>query len=318
MRDLKHMETLILFGAVFANQPGFRHGVRHLVYSIPEMKSKKWIAYLHLLGLPEGLPFVLFCSLLGSVVTTAPLFFTIALGFAVNLAIYCFAQIYKHISNAPEDTFSPSPSDPNPISFGLVNLRSTRIGLYLALLTALVGVFLLSRINIVLTFSTVLLTLALFHPNIRLSNHLALGFNQHHFLYGGIFLLNSIFANQTHTTAIEILFPFLFITSLYLLYRVEETQTSLPQHQTMTFWRILYASILVISAAVTFIILKPLPFLIIALWVFLAALQLSISFSKHSESSPHQYIYLFNVFEVSGVVSFLVYLIFVFINTYKS
>lgn len=260
---------------------------------------------------------MLFCSLLGSLVTQTPHFFTIALGFSANLAIYCFAQAYKHISNAPEDTFSPSTSDPNPISFGLVSLRSARIGLYLALLTAITSAFLLGRINLIITFSTVLLTLALFHSSIRLSDHLMLGFNQHHFLYGGIFLLNSIFTNQIHPSMIEMLFPLLLVTSLYQVFRMEEVCASLPQHQTTTFWRFFFISILLISAVATFTLLEPVPLWIIALWAFLASVQLSISFTNQAEANPHRHLYLLKIFEISGVISFLVYFIFVFINTYK-
>ena len=290
--------------------------VKTLVYSIPKMKQNNRSAFFHLLGLPEGLPFVLFCSLLGSLVTEAAVLSGIALVFAANLAIYCFAQVYKHISNAPEDTFSPSKADPNPISYGLVSPHSARIALYLAMVTSLVAAFFLSRINIMLTLSSILLTLALFHPSIRISTRLILGFNQHHFLYGGIFLLNSIFASQTQPAAIEILFPLLFITGFYLLFRSEEVRTEHPQNQATTFWRILFASIVLISAGVTFLYLKPVPFWTIALWVFLTAVQLSINFSSQSDSNPHEHLHLFRVFEVSGVVSFLVYLIFVFINAF--
>ncbi len=289
-----------------------------LVYSISEMKQNKRIAFFQLLGLPEGLPFVLFCSLLGSLLTLTPRLPIIAIAFAVNLAIYCFAQVYKHINNAPEDTFSPSKDDPNPISHGLVSLRLARITLYMALLTSLVGAFLLSRTNIVLTFSSILLTLALFQPNIRFSNRLMLGFNQRHFFYGGIFLLNCVFANPRSPAAIGIIFPMLFVTGFYLLFRAEEIRSTLPQHQTTSFWKVLFASIAAVSAAVTFLLVRPVPFWTIALWVFLAAVQLSINFSSQSESSLHQPLYLFRVFEVSGAVSFLVYLIFVFINTFKS
>lgn len=291
-----------------------RISVKTLVYSISKMKQNRWIAFLHLLGLPKGLPFVLFCSLLGSLVIEAASVHVIALAFAANLAIYCFAQVYKHLSNAPEDTFSPSKADPNPLSYGLVSPHSARIALYLAMIISLVGAFLLSRINIVLTISSILLSLALFHPNFRISNRLMLGFNQHHFLYGGIFLLNSVFANKINPAAIETLFPLLFVTSFYLLLRSEETRNELPQNQATTFWRILYASVLIISAGVTFLLLKPLPFWAIALWVFLTAVQLSINFSSRSDSDPHQHLYLFRAFEVSGVVCFLVYLTFVFIN----
>jgi hypothetical protein len=282
------------------------------------MKQKKWNTFFNLLGLPEGLPFVLFCSLLGSLVSKAPALATIALAFATNLAIYCFAQVYKHISNAPVDTFSPSESDPNPISHGMVSLRLARIALFFALITSLIGAFLLSYINIVLTFTSILLTLALFHPNMRLSHNLLLSFNRHHFLYGGIFLLNSIFANLVRPAAIEILFPLLFVIGFYLLFRSEEVRMALPQEQTLPFLRIVSASILLIAAAVTFLLQKPVPFWLIALWVFLSAVQLSISFSSQSEYSPHQHLYLMRVFENSGVVTFLVYLIFVFINTFKS
>ena len=288
-----------------------------MVYSFSEMKQKNRFAYLYLLGLPEGLPFVLFCSLLGSFVSESPHFFTTALSFSANLAIYCFVQVYKHISNAPEDTFSPSTSDPNPISYGLVSLRSARIGLYLALLTAVTSAFLLGLNNLILTFSAVLLTLALFHSNIRLSDHLMLGFNQRHFMYAGIFLLNSIFTNRVHLSMIEMLFPLLLVTSLYIVFRLEEVRPSLPQHQTTTFWRFLFISILLISAVVTFTLLEPVPLWIIALWAFLASVQLSINFTKPAEANPHRYLYLLRIFEISGVISFLVYFIFVFITTFK-
>lgn len=278
------------------------------------MKQNRWTAFLHLLGLPEGLPFVLFCSLLGSLVTEAVVLSDIALAFAANLAIYCFAQVYKHISNAPEDAFSPAKADPNPIAYGLVSLHSARIALYFALITSLVAAFLLSRINIVLTLSSIFITLALFHTNIRISNRLMLGFNHRHFLYGGIFLLNSIFANQKHPAAIEILFPLIFISGLYLLFKSEEVRTELPQNQATMFWRIFFTAIVLISAAGTFLLLKPVPFWIIALWVFITAVQLSINFSSQSDFHPHQHLYQFRVFEVSGVVSFLVYLIFFFIK----
>lgn len=282
------------------------------------MKNKNQLALFQLLGLPEGLPFVLFCSLLGSLVSEASMLSTIALSFTANLAIYCFAQVYKHISNAPEDALAPSKADPNPISYGMVGLRPARFALFSALLIGVISSFLLSSINIVLAFSSILLTMALFHPNIRFSNHLLLGFNQHHWIYGGIFLLSSIFANRTHPEVIEFLFPLLFITSLYLLFRLEESRTELPQSQAAAFWRILFASIALVAAAVTFILLKPVPFWTVALWVFLTAVQLSINFSSRSESSLHQPLYLFKVFEISGAASFLVYLIFVFINTLMS
>ncbi len=292
--------------------------MKSLVYSIPEMKQRSWIAYLNLLGLPEGLPFVLFCSILGSLLMDEPPFYIIGLSFASNLAIYCLAQVYKHICNAPEDIFSPSKSDPNPISSGLVSLHSSRITLFLALLTSLVVAFLLSRVNIVLTFSSFLLALVLFHPNIRLSNLPILSFNQHHFLYGGIFLLNSAFANQVHPIGIKILFPLLFVLSFYLLYRLEEVRTSSPQNQSSTFWGFLFGLTFLISMGVSFMLLRLLPFWGIALWVLLAAVQLSISYSAQTETGPFQRLYLLNVFEVSGVVSFLVYLVFIFINTYIS
>lgn len=281
------------------------------------MKQKNRFAYLYLLGLPEGLPFVLFCSLLGSFVSEASLFFTIALSLSANLAIYCFAQAYKHISNAPQDTFSPSTSDPNPISHGVISLRTARIGLYLALLTAVTTAFLLGLNNLILTFSAVLLTLALFHSNIRLSDHLMLGFNHRHFLYAGIFLLNSIVANQVDPSMLEMLFPLLLVTSHYLVYQMEEVRASLSQHQTITFWRFFFISIFLISAVATFTLLEPVPLWIIALWAFLASVQLSISFTNQAEAKPHRYLYLLRIFEISGVISFLVYFIFVFINTFK-
>ncbi len=282
------------------------------------MKNSNQLALFDLLGLPEGLPFVLFCSLLGSLVSETSPFSTIALSFAGNLAIYCFAQSYKHISNAPEDVFSASKADPNPISYGLMSLRTARIALFVALLTAGVSAFLLGSVNIVLTFSSILLTLALFHSNIRLSTRLMLGFNQHHYMYGAIFLLNNIFTNQVRPAAIEILFPLLFVASFYLLFRSEEMRAELSQSQSHTTWRILFASIALISAAATFIFLKPVPYWTLALWVFLTAVQLSVNFSTHSESGLHQNLYLFKVFEVSGAASFLVYLIFVYINTSMS
>lgn len=260
---------------------------------------------------------MLFCSLLGSFVSEASLFFTIALSLSANLAIYCFAQAYKHISNAPQDTFSPSTSDPNPISHGVISLRTARIGLYLALLTAVTTAFLLGLNNLILTFSAVLLTLALFHSNIRLSDHLMLGFNHRYFLYAGIFLLNSIVANQVDPSMLEMLFPLLLVTSLYLVYRMEEVRASLPQHQTITFWRFFFISIFLISAVATFTLLEPVPLWIIALWAFLASVQLSISFTNQAEANPHRYLYLLRIFEISGVISFLVYFIFVFINTFK-
>ncbi len=259
---------------------------------------------------------MLFCSLMGSLVPEIPVFLAIGVSIAGNLAIFSFAQIYKHISNAPEDAFSPSKSDPNPISAGLVSLRAARIGVYLSLSLAVIASFLLNRLNIVLTMVSVVLTLALFHPNIRFSNRLFLGFNQRHFLYGGIFFLNSIIATQARPNTVEILFPMLFVVSYYLLIRVEEIRVAHPQHPTTGFWRIIFGASLLVSALLTFFLLRPLPFWVIALWAFLAAVQLSVSHSSQHEPNTLQPLYLLKVFEVSGVISFLVYLILIFIKPY--
>ena len=289
-----------------------------LVYSIPAMKQNTNFAFFYLLGLPEGLPFVLFCSLLGSLVSQTFPLSTIALSFTANLAIYCFVQSYKHISNAPEDACSPSPADPNPISNGQISMRTARIVMFSASLISIVSAFLLNSLNIVLIFSSIVLTLALFHPNTRFCNHPILGFNQRHFLYASIFLLNSIVANQFRPALIDIFFPLLFTASFYLLFRSEEIKLEYPQNQSGALWRISYASITAIAAAVTFILQKPVPFWTIALWVFLSAVQLSINLTSHQEPGHPQRLYLFRVFEISGVVSFLVYLTFVYIQSVMS
>ena len=280
------------------------------------MKNKKQLAFFDLLGLPEGLPFVLFCSLLGSLISNTTPYSSIALSFAANLAIYSFAQIYKHISNAPENVFSPSKADPNPVSDGHVSLRTAQIALFVALLIAVVSAFLSGSINIMLTFSAFLLTVVLFHPNIRVSTHQMLGFNQHQVIFGGLFLLNSVFTNHVRPAAIEILFPLLFVSSFSLLFRLEEVRVEISQSQSTPSGRFLLASTFLISAAITFILLKPVPFWTLALWVFLAAVQFSVNFSVHSETGLPEHLVMFKVFEVSGAASFLVYLIFVYINTY--
>jgi 4-hydroxybenzoate polyprenyltransferase len=280
------------------------------------MKTKRWTAYLQLLGFPDGLPFVLFCSLLGSLVSDSPPFLSIALSLAANLAVFCFAQIYKHICNAPGDTFSPSAFDPNPISQGTVSLHSARIGLYLVLILSLISAFMLSRMNIVLVSSAIVLTLALFNPNIRLSDRPMLGFTQRHFLYSAIFFLGSVFANPARTNLVEVLFPLLFMISFYLLYRVEEIRAENSQQQTISFWRIMFATAILVFGLVTFFLLRPLPFWVIGLWVFLVAIQLTVKHSFQPDPAPNQPLHLLKIFEVSGVVSFLIYLISVFFNTY--
>lgn len=278
------------------------------------MKQKNRFAYLQLFGLPAGLSFVLFCSLLGSLVGDTTLYHTIALSLTSNLAFFAFTQAYKHLSYAPEDMFSPTRDEPNPISLGQVSLLNARIGLYLSLVIALVSAFALNRVNVILLVVAVIFTVALYHPNIRFSNRVMLSLSQRNFLLSAFFFLNSIWAGLQPPSVIELFFPLLFITSFYLLFGFEEARTASPQQQTTQFWLTLISSTLIISGGITFLLLGPVPYWIIALWLMLAAIQLIFARSVQTDPIPSKHPLRLKALEIAGAVSSLVYLIFRFIN----
>ena len=242
------------------------------------------------------------------------LYHKIALSLTANLAFFAFTQAYKHLSYAPEDMFSPLQDEPNPISLGQVSLLNARIGLYLSLVIALVSSFALNRVNVVLLVVAVVFTVALYHPSLRFSNRIMLSLSQRSFLLSAFFFINSICSGLRQPSTVELFFPLLFVTCFYLLFGFEQARKPGLQQQTTQFWFTLISSMLITSGGITFLLLAPVPYWIIALWLMLAAILLIFARSAPPGSILNKQPLLLRSLELAGAVSFLVYLIFRFIN----
>lgn len=266
-------------------------------------------SFTNLLGLPRSLSFVLFTSLLGGAFALSNDLIRVALIFASNLALLSFAQAYKHIHQAPADVLDPDPKDPNPIAQGELSLYSTRFAALLMFLLTLIPAWKLGGGNLILVLMGLLVSVSLYNPSIYLSSRPMFGLNSNNWILGALMTANAMLTTQNHFMVFDKIIPILFVLSFYFLYRSFELKCCQKTGHLSNLMQFLVAVFVILTALLTLFSLRPFPLWVIALLAFLIAIRLALRNTELPKENSDSIYMIFNYFESSAAIAFLVYFI---------
>jgi len=270
------------------------------------MLKAKIESFTNLLGLPRSLSFVLFTSLLGSAFALSNDLIRVALIFASNLALLSFAQVYKHIHQAPADALEPDPKTPNPIARGELSLYSPRFAALLLFLFTLISAWKLGGGNLILVLMGLLVSVSLYNPSIYLSSRPMFGLSSHNWILGALMTANAMLTTQNHFMVFDKIIPILFVLSFYFLYRSFELKCCQKTGHLSNLMQALFAVFLLLTALLTLFSLKPFPLWVIALLVLLIAIRLALRNTELPKENSDSIYMIFNYFESSAAIAFLV------------